>query len=31
MFDEIPMQDHDIFMDKVVTEERVYDGIGRKG
>ena len=31
MFDEIPMQDHDIFMDKVVTEEKVYDGIGRKG
>ncbi len=22
---------HDIFMDKVVTESRVYDGIGRKG
>lgn len=31
MFDEIPMQSHDIFMDKVVTETRVYDGIGRKG
>jgi 5-formyltetrahydrofolate cyclo-ligase len=31
MFDEIPMQDHDIFMDKVVTESAVYDGIGRKG
>lgn len=31
MFDEIPMQDHDIFMDKVVTEEKVYQGIGRKG
>jgi 5-formyltetrahydrofolate cyclo-ligase len=30
MFDEIPMQDHDIFMDKVVTEQRAYDGIGRK-
>lgn len=30
MFDEIPMQDHDIFMDKVVTESNVYDGIGRK-
>lgn len=29
MFDEIPMQDHDIYMDKVVTEARVYDGIGR--
>ncbi|MEM1067778.1 MAG: 5-formyltetrahydrofolate cyclo-ligase [Planctomycetota bacterium] len=30
MFDEIPMQSHDIFMDKVVTESKVYDGIGRK-
>jgi 5-formyltetrahydrofolate cyclo-ligase len=30
MFDEIPMQDHDIFMDKVVTEEKVYDGVGRR-
>lgn len=30
MFDEIPMQDHDIFMDKVVTEAKVYDGKGRK-
>ena len=29
MFDEIPMQNHDIFMDKVVTEKRVYEGIGR--
>ena len=29
MFDEIPMQDHDIFMDKVVTEEKVYEGVGR--
>lgn len=29
MFDEIPMQDHDIFMDKVVTEAKVYEGIGR--
>ena len=29
MFDEIPMQDHDIYMDKVVTEAKVYDGIGR--
>lgn len=30
MFDEIPMQDHDVFMDKVVTEKAVYDGLGRK-
>ncbi len=29
MFDEIPMQDHDIFMDKVVTEDHVYQGVGR--
>lgn len=29
MFDEIPMQAHDIFMDKVVTEANVYDGLGR--
>ncbi|NND98730.1 MAG: 5-formyltetrahydrofolate cyclo-ligase [Pirellulaceae bacterium] len=29
MFDEIPMQDHDIYMDKVVTEDRVYQGLGR--
>lgn len=31
LFDEIPMQDHDIFMDKVVTETQVYAGIGRSG
>lgn len=30
MFDEIPMQDHDVFMDKVVTEDAAYDGLGRK-
>jgi 5-formyltetrahydrofolate cyclo-ligase len=30
MFDEIPMQDHDVFMDKVVTEKAAYDGLGRK-
>jgi len=29
MFDEIPMQSHDVFMDKVVTEVAVYEGIGR--
>lgn len=29
MFDEIPMQSHDIYMDKVVTEAAVYDGRGR--
>lgn len=30
LFPEIPMDDHDIFMDKVVTEETVYEGQGRK-
>ncbi len=30
MFEEIPMQDHDVFMDKVVTEKATYDGLGRK-
>ena len=29
MFDAIPMDDHDIFMDKVITEDAVYDGKGR--
>ncbi len=31
MFPEIPMQSHDVFMDKVITEAAVYDGLGRKG
>lgn len=31
IFDEIPMQEHDIFMDLVVTETSVYKGLGRKG
>lgn len=30
MFEEIPTMSHDIFMDKVVTEDAVYDGRGRK-
>ena len=29
MFDEIPMQEHDIYMDRVVTEKNLYVGIGR--
>jgi len=29
LFAEIPMQPHDIFMDKIVTELAVYDGRGR--
>lgn len=31
LFPEIPMQSHDIFMDKVVTESAVYEGLGRRG
>jgi 5-formyltetrahydrofolate cyclo-ligase len=30
IFDEIPMQQHDIFMDKVVTESTVHQGKGRR-
>jgi 5-formyltetrahydrofolate cyclo-ligase len=29
MFDEVPTQDHDVFMDKVITEDAVYAGRGR--
>jgi 5-formyltetrahydrofolate cyclo-ligase len=29
MFPEIPVQSHDIYMDKVVTEDAVYTGRGR--
>ncbi len=29
IFDEIPMQSHDIYMDKVVTEANIYTGKGR--
>lgn len=29
MFETIPMQDHDIFMDRVITESTIHDGIGR--
>ena len=29
LFDKIPMQEHDVFMDKVVTEKMVYQGRGR--
>ena len=31
LFSEIPMQPHDMFMDKVVTEAAVYEGLGRRG
>lgn len=30
LFPEIPMQPHDIAMDKVITEAAVYDGRGRR-
>lgn len=29
MFEEIPMQEHDVFMDKVITESAIYPGRGR--
>lgn len=29
MFGEIPVEEHDVFMDKVVTESAVYEGRGR--
>jgi 5-formyltetrahydrofolate cyclo-ligase len=29
VFDEIPVADHDIFMDKLITEDHVYNGRGR--
>jgi len=31
LFDEIPTESHDIFMDKIVTEKQVYQGKGRTG
>lgn len=29
IFDEIPVADHDIFMDRIITEDHVYNGRGR--
>ncbi len=29
MFPEVPTQEHDVFMDKVITEAAVYEGRGR--
>jgi 5-formyltetrahydrofolate cyclo-ligase len=29
LFDEIPVAHHDIFMDKIITEDHVYQGKGR--
>lgn len=31
LFDSIPTQSHDIFMDKIITEKTVYPGKGRGG
>lgn len=31
LFEEIPMLDHDIYLDKVVTESTIYKGKGRVG
>lgn len=30
MFEAIPMDQHDIYMDKIITESAVYEGRGRK-
>ena len=30
LFEEIPVAEHDIFMDRVITEDRVYEGRGRR-
>lgn len=29
LFDEVPTQEHDIFMDKIITEKAIYPGKGR--
>ncbi len=29
LFPEVPMAPHDVYMDKVVTEEGIYQGMGR--
>jgi 5-formyltetrahydrofolate cyclo-ligase len=31
LFDEIPTEGHDIFMDRLITEKTVYQGKGRSG
>ncbi|HND52954.1 MAG TPA: 5-formyltetrahydrofolate cyclo-ligase [Pirellulaceae bacterium] len=31
MFEEVPVAEHDVYMDKVITELAVYEGKGRKG
>lgn len=30
LFDEIPTESHDIFMDRLITEKAVYTGLGRQ-
>lgn len=30
IFEEIPVADHDVFMDMIITEDRVIPGLGRK-
>lgn len=29
LFDEVPVAEHDVFMDKIITEDHVYQGLGR--
>ena len=31
LFPEIPVQEHDVFMDRIITEAAIYPGKGRKG
>jgi 5-formyltetrahydrofolate cyclo-ligase len=31
LFDEIPTESHDIFMDRLLTEKAIYSGRGRRG
>ena len=31
LFAEVPTMPHDIFMDKIVTEQQIYQGKGRQG
>jgi 5-formyltetrahydrofolate cyclo-ligase len=31
LFAQIPMQAHDVYMDYVITEQAVYQGVGRRG
>lgn len=31
LFDEIPTESHDIFMDRLITEKAIYTGRGRRG